>query len=193
MILEQCRLKNSWTHAHGPIFLLIQLALYHRVDVLKKYEFKLVPRVNLYDFSDRPFDSNDSMPEWEWRSIVLRFALKNYRELAESELTAEGVAEEAFNLWGVHVQGLVADKEAKTEKAMELGRKAEEWERLSKERDGLQAQIKELERQRNVSFGWRFLFRIGWSGLILPGFLALALYTSFVAAIAFATAWHRLL
>lgn len=177
LVFEQRRLRNLWTAAHGPVFFLIQLVLYHRVDSTRKYSFNLVCRSTLYDFADNPFDLNGTMSEWEWRSVVLAFGLKNYRQLAESNLSAEAVAEEAFNLWDLEVQGLDAEKQANAEQSVKLA--------------CLEAQIGELEHQRSASFAWRFLFSTGWAGVITLGVLAGGILACGVFALGYGLGLHR--
>ncbi len=116
----------------------------------------------------------------------MHFAFKNYACLADSDLSAEAVAREAWKLWEIERETLLNEEQSKI---AEIKEKIN----LVNERDNFKAKVNELERQRAVSFGWRFLFGIGWAGLIFPGFLGLAVYTSLVASIAYATALHRLL
>jgi len=183
MVINEERARGVYTLAHGPVFFLTNLVLCARVDAACNLPRSLVRLIGLYDFQDSPLES---WPEAEWRSSVVHFAFKNYARLADSELSAESVAREAWNLWEIERETLLAKEQSKISEIKEKTS-------LVNECDNLKAKVNELERQRAVSFSWRFLFGIGWAGLILPGFLFLAVYTSLVASIAYATAWHRLL
>lgn len=183
MVINEERARGVYTLAHGPVFFLTNLVLCARVDSACKLPRNLVRLVSLYDFQDSPLES---WPEAEWRSSVVHFAFKNCARLADSELSAESIAREAWHLWEIERKSLLAKEQSKIAETKEKTA-------ILNERDNLKTKVNELERQRDVSFGWRFLFGIGWAGLIFPGFLFLAVYTSLVASIAYATALHRLL
>lgn len=183
VVINEERARGTYTLAHGPVFFLTNLVLCTRVDAAANLPRNLVRLIGLYDFQDSPIEN---WPVDEWRSSVVQFAFKNCARLANSDLSAEAVAREAWNLWEIERETLLAKEQSKI---AEIKEKTS----LLNERDNLNAKVNELERQRAVSFGWRFLFGIGWVGLIFPGFLFLAVYTSLVASIAYATALHRLL
>lgn len=183
MVINEERARGTYTLDHGPVFFLTNLVLCARVDAACNLPRSLVRLIDLYDFQDSPFES---WPEARWRSSVVHFAFKNYARLADSDLSAEAVAREAWNLWEIEREDLLCRDQAKIAEIKEKNRLVDEC-------DDLKAKVNELERQRAVSFGWRFLFGMGWAGLILPGFLFLAVYTSGVASIAYTAGLHRLL
>lgn len=146
LVFGQERERDVFTQAHGPIFFLIQLVLFHRTDLAGERANAILRTANLYDYHDSPFSESDSLPDWKWRSAVLGFALKHYQRLAVSELSAEKVAAEAFDLWILEEQRLREDQERGGTKLAVL-----------------RARVAELERQRKLAivWGWRFLSALG--------------------------------
>lgn len=181
MVINEERARGTYTLAHGPVFFLTNLVLCTRVDAACNLPRSLVRLIGLYDFQDSPLEG---WPDSEWRSSVINFAFKHYYRLAANiELSAEAVAQEAWKLWEIEYSSLM-DRER--ERIAEIDKRND----LENERDSLKASVNELKRQRDVSFGWRFLFMTGWSGVFLLGFLALGVYTSAVAAVAYAIGLH---
>lgn len=184
LVINQERARGAYTLAHGPVFFLTNLVLCARVDATDKLPRELVRLIGLYDFQDSPLKG---WSESDWRSSVVKFAFKHYARLAaNSELSGEAVAQEAWMLWELEHLSLIGREREKT---AEINKN----KGIEDERDSLKAKVNELERQRDVSFGWRFLFMKGWSGVFLSGFLALGVYTSAVVAVTYALAFHRLL
>lgn len=182
MVINEERARGTYTLAHGPVFFLTNLVLCTRVDAACNPPRSLVRLIGLYDFQDSPLEG---WPESEWRSSVINFAFKHYYRLAANlELSAEAVAQEAWTLWEIEYSSLM-DRER--ERIAEIDKKKD----LENERDSLKTRVNELERQRDVSFGWRFIFMTGWSGVFLSGFLALGVYTSAVVAVAYSIGLHR--
>jgi hypothetical protein len=182
LVSQEEHRRGERTHVHGPIFFLINMVLFDRLDAARKTPGDMLGCLKLYDFQDEPID----WPEPKFRSAVLEFALTHYLRLAQSDLSAEAVAREAWDLWKVERENLVIREK---EKAQE----AEEKKSLKNECESLKAKVIELERQREISFGWRFIFTTGWSGVFFLGFIALGLYTSAVVAVVRGLAVHRLL
>ena len=182
MVINEERARGTCTLAHGPVFFLTNLILCTRVDATCSLPRSLVRLIGLYDFQDSPLEG---WPESEWRSTVINFAFKHYYRLAANlELSAEAVAQEAWKLWEIEYSSLMGRER---ERIAEIDKR----KGLEKERDSLKARVNELERQRDVSFGWRFLFMTGWSGVFLSGFLALGVFTSAVVAVAYSIGLHR--
>lgn len=161
LVYDQHRRRDARTPGHGPIFLLIQLVLFHRVDrSCPEYKFSIFNTACLYDFHESAF--NESVPECEWRSSAFSFAIKHYRHLAESDLSAEAVAKVAFDLWAQWTSEI---------RATEIAR-----EKHSKELVSLRARVTELERQRDASASWRLLFMtVRGSAIAVGGSLAVTL------------------
>jgi len=182
LVTKEERRRGNDTHVHGPVFFLINMVLLARLDALRDRPGNMFGCLKLYDFQSAPID----WPQSKWRGAVLEFALAHYSRLAISNLSAEAVAREAWNLWEIEREILLSNDQARIDEINEKSR-------LVNECNDLKAKVKELERQRAVSFGWGFLFMMGWSGLILPGSLILAVYTSLIGSIAYAIGLHRLL
>lgn len=182
-VIKEERARGVYTLNHGPVFFLTNLVLCERVDSASNLPRDLVRLIGLYDFQDSPFED---WPVNKSRSAVLNFAFTHYIRLAASDLSAEAVANEAWVLWEAEHETLLV-----LERAKAAG--IEEQNSLANECDSLKAKVKELERQRDVSFRWYFLFLTGWNSVFLSGFLALGVYTSAVAALAYGIALHRLL
>ncbi|MFE1574173.1 hypothetical protein ACFIQG_20540 [Comamonas odontotermitis] len=84
--------------AHGPSFLLILMSLAHRVDSANLTNQIIFDGIDLYDYQDCP-PFMRHLHEYEWRPLILAFALMHYKRLANSDLSAEKIGEEARRLW----------------------------------------------------------------------------------------------
>lgn len=150
-VFHEERQRGKYEYVHGPVFFLVNLVLAIRVGLKNSLSF--------YDYQNCPLDGWN---EWEWRSAVVAFALRHGQRLADSELSAEVVAREAWELWDKEHVELLARKAAPEQEAKEK-------ERLTVECKSLQARVAALERQRDVSFRWRFLFLTNWPCVIAAG------------------------
>lgn len=83
---------------HGPIFFLVLLALYRRVDRSKSLSHEMVLRASLYDFADLPA-SFRVLEEYQSRGMVIRWAMEHYDDLAMSTLPAEQLPALAWERW----------------------------------------------------------------------------------------------
>lgn len=83
--------------SHGPVFLLVLMTLFKRVE---KAGVVLFDSICLYDFQDRP-EVLGSEPAS--RAEVLRFALLHFDDLSSSELAAEMLPGAALKLWQEHL------------------------------------------------------------------------------------------
>jgi len=100
--------------AHGPCFLLTLMALVSRVDSAGLSKRPIFRTIDFYDYQDCP-PFLQRLQEHEWRPLLLSFAFKHYKRLAESEMSAEALGEEARRLW-MKEDGLVLyemDREVK--------------------------------------------------------------------------------
>ena len=106
--------------AHGPVFLLVLMVLYTRVDASKKLSDPvnlLGNGISIYDFQDQPADSGDD----QWRGDVLNWALLKTKQLVEDPISAEKLPAKAVELWAQHVDGCkTKSKAAATEKSDRL-------------------------------------------------------------------------
>lgn len=175
LLINEERRREVFAANHGPAFFLTNLVLCARVDSLAKLPRNFIRLMTLYDYEDCPLEK---WPPAAWRSAVIEFAFSHYAHLAESDLSAEAVAREAWNLWEIELKNLLAQDQTKADEIAEKNR-------FLNERDDLKIKIVELERQRDVSYGWRFLFMGGWKGLMLVGFLVFGVYTSAVVSISY--------
>ncbi|PIF26735.1 hypothetical protein CLU88_1606 [Acidovorax sp. 56] len=124
--------------SHGPIFLLVEMVLFNRADQASNLEHKLFSRINFYDFSDQPYLPDEaSEHEYIWRPLVLQFALSNYESLANSDLSAEQIAEKAWDLWD----------DFRIDKIIIENRKNKEIEELEKSKSQLREQNSKLRNQ----------------------------------------------
>ena len=82
------RETESDAEIHGPLFLLVLLTLYKRVDLSAALTQTLVDQVNLYDFCDPPHCFVE-LAEDKWRGLVLAWALEHCEALARSPAAAE--------------------------------------------------------------------------------------------------------
>lgn len=83
---------------HGPAFLLTLMTLIQRVDDATEPKRPIFRKIDLYDYQDCP-PFLQHLKEHEWRPLILAFALKHYKRLASSNLSAEQIGEEARKLW----------------------------------------------------------------------------------------------
>lgn len=174
-VFHEERRRGDYEYTHGPVFFLTNLVLAIRVGLKNSLSF--------YDYQDCPL-ALVGWDEWDWRSAVVAFALKHGQGLADSELTAEGVVREAWALWDKEREELLARKEAPAQEAREK-------ERLLAECKALQGRVTELERQRDVSFAWRFLFLTDWPGVVAGGTLAGGVLACLVFAVGYGLGLHR--
>lgn len=167
-VFHEERRRGEYEYVHGPVFFLVNLVLAIRAG-------QSLDSLSFYDFQNCPFDGWE---EWDWRSVVVAFALRHGQRLADSELKAEAVASQAWDLWEKErVELLGRDRK----QALEI----KEKERLSGECKSLQGRVAELERQRDVSFTWRFLFVTGWPGVVAAG----TFYGGILACLIFAVGY----
>lgn len=176
LVFHEERTRGQFTHGHGPIFFLTNFVLAARVDSSGNPR-KLVRLLDLYAFQDCPLDG---WVEEAWRGAVIRFAFKNFQHLADSELSAEGVVRQAWILWEKEHAELLAREEAQAREAEEQAREAKEKERLLSECKFFKGRVAELERQRDVSFAWRFLFLTEWVGVAFAGIFGVEGVQNFV-------------
>lgn len=98
--ISEIKRKKYFRESHGPIFLLVEMVLFKRADQASNLEHKLFSKIDFYDFADKPHLTDEaSEHEYIWRPLVLQFALSNYESLANSDLSAERIAEKAWDLW----------------------------------------------------------------------------------------------
>lgn len=83
---------------HGPAFLLTLMSLVQRVDEATETKRPIFRKIDFYDFQDCP-PFLQTLPEGQWRAHLLTFAFKHYKQLADSELSAEALGEAARSLW----------------------------------------------------------------------------------------------
>ena len=88
--------------SHGPVFLLVLMVLYARVDASKKVSDRvnsLSNGMSLYDFQDQPADIGGD----QWRGDVLNWALLNTKQLVEDPISAEKLPAVAVELWAQYI------------------------------------------------------------------------------------------
>ena len=129
--------------SHGPIFLLVEMVLFNRADQASNLEHKLFSRINFYDFADQPYLPDEaSEHEYIWRPLVLQFALSNYESLANSDLSAERIAEKAWDLWeDFRVDKIIIEKR-KNKQVEQLNKKIEELEIYNQQLQELNSKIR---------------------------------------------------
>lgn len=82
---------------HGPVFLLVLMTLFKRVE---KSGVALFDSICLYDFQDKPEILGSGLAS---RAEVLRFGLLHFDSLSSSELAAEMLPSAALKLWKEHL------------------------------------------------------------------------------------------
>lgn len=137
LVYSECRRRDVDTEAHGPIFLLVNLALVLRAKDSFKASYKdTIDIIDLYDFRSRPFSIEG--PEYEWRSLVLAFGLKHCNKLADEDIPAEAIAEKAYDLW-------LAELKSKEQAALEEKDRNIEISKIRNEYEFSQRRVSFLE------------------------------------------------
>jgi len=140
LVYSEYRRRGIDTEAHGPIFLLVNLALTIRAkDFLKSSYSDAIDKINLYDFRNRPFSIEG--PEHEWRSLVLAFGLKHYNTLADEDIPAEAIAEKAYDLWYAELKAREQVALEKKEQSLEVSKIRNEYESSQRRVSFLEAEL----------------------------------------------------
>ena len=141
--IAEIKRKKYSRESHGPIFLLVEMVLFKRADQASNLEHKLFSKIDFYDFADKPHLTDEaSEHEYIWRPLVLQFALSNYESLANSDLSAERIAEKAWDLWeDFRVDKIIIEKR-KNKQVEQLNKKIEELEIYNQQLQELNSKIR---------------------------------------------------
>lgn len=141
--IAEIKRKKYSRESHGPIFLLVEMVLFKRADQASNLEHKLFSKIDFYDFADKPHLTNEaSEHEYIWRPLVLQFALSNFESLANSDLSAERIAEKAWDLWeDFRVDKIIIEKR-KNKQVEQLNKKIEKLEIYNQQLQELNSKIR---------------------------------------------------
>jgi hypothetical protein len=159
LIFAEERKRGRVTENHGPIFFLTNCALSHRIDI-KTDDNYFFNKISFYSYQDCPFD--ESWTVEESKSAVVTFCLKNYKQLATSDLTAEDLTTKAWDLWDIEKSELIEKKK----KANDFEQKMEHLkgvnEQLAAANEKLQDEKNKLQQFVENSKGWKFIYLTDW-------------------------------